>query len=249
MESTIRVILVDDEQSARNVLSGLLARLCPEVEIVEICASVPEAVEAVKKYKPDALFLDIEMPEYAGYEIVSFFDEVGFEIIFVTAYDSYAVKAFELSAVDYLLKPVDTLRLKESVKKLSQKLTIRDQFESYRVLAESLQGNRVSKLVITHQGARKVVLLEDIVAIEAQESYCCIHLHNGSKYLVSRNLKHYERLLDSVPGFIRTHKSWIVNLKFMVHYSKSRLEITMVNNLEAKLSKFKTGDFEAALHR
>ncbi len=244
MENKIRVILVDDEQSARNVLSGLLSRLFPEVEIVDMCTNVKEAVVSIKLHQPDAIFLDIEMPEYAGYEIVSFFDEVNFDIIFVTAYDSYAIKAFELSAVDYLLKPVDTTRLKAAIDKLSEKVRIKNQFESYKVLVESLQTPQVKKLVITHQGSRMAILVDDIVAIEAQESYCCIYTASNEQYLVSRNLKHYEGLLESCKKFIRTHKSWLIHLDHMVNYSKSKLEIKMKNNIEAKLSKNKIAEFE-----
>jgi len=247
MEDKIRVILVDDEQSARNVLSGLLGRLFPEVEIVDICSNVPEAVESIKKHQPDALFLDIEMPEYAGYEIVSFFNEVNFEIIFVTAYDSYAIKAFELSAVDYLLKPVDISRLKDSVSRLKERVTVKNQFESYKVLAESLQTPKISKLVITHQGARKIISLDDVIAIEAQESYCCIYTINGEKYLVSRNLKHYQGMLVDLNHFFRTHKSWLINLNHMINFSKSRFEIKLKNEIEAKLSKHKIGEFEATV--
>jgi len=244
MEEKLRVILVDDEQSARNVLSGLITRLFPEVDIVDICTNVPDAVTSIKKNKPDALFLDIEMPEYAGYEIVSFFEEVNFEIIFVTAYDSYAIKAFELSAVDYLLKPVDTSRLKSAINRLQEKVRVKNQFESYKVLVESLQAPQIKKLVITHQGARKAILIDDIIAIEAQESYCCIHINTGEQYLVSRNLKHYEGLLEKSNQFIRTHKSWLINLNQMINYSKSKLEIKMKNNIEAKLSKNKIAEFE-----
>lgn len=240
--------MVDDEQSARNVLSGLLVRLCPEVEVVDICSNIPEAVESIKKHLPDAVFLDIEMPDYAGYEIVTFFEEVNFEIIFVTAYDSYAIKAFELSAVDYLLKPVDTTRLKESVSRLNERVSIKNQFERYKVLVESLQASKPNKLVITHQGARKVLLLSEIVAIEAQESYCCIYMINGEQFLVSRNLKYYENIISSELGFLRTHKSWVIHLKYLVHFSKSRLEIKLENNILAKLSKYKIQDFEKAIH-
>lgn len=247
MENKLRVILVDDEQSARNVLSGLLTRLFPEVEIVDMCTNVPDAVASIKKNQPDALFLDIEMPEYAGFEIVSFFEEVNFEIIFVTAYDSYAIKAFEFSAVDYLLKPVDTSRLKNAIARLKEKVWIKNQFESYKVLVESLQAPQIKKLVITHQGARKVLLLDEVIAIEAQESYCCVHTHTGEQYLVSRNLKYYEGLLESNHQFIRTHKSWIINLDQMLNYSKSRLEIKMKNNIEAKLSKNKIAEFEKVI--
>ena len=124
-------IIVDDERSAREILSGLLVRYCPQINIVEKCKGLKEAVEAIKKQKPSLVFLDIEMPNYAGYEIVSFFEEIDFEIIFVTAYDQYALKAFEISAVDYLLKPVTIERLKLSVDRFVEKQKLTNSHKSY----------------------------------------------------------------------------------------------------------------------
>ena len=119
--SKIKAILVDDEESARDVLENLLRRFCPEIDLLDKCNNVEQAVESIKQHKPNLVFLDIEMPNYAGYELVDFFTEIDFEIIFVTAYDQYAIKAFEVSAVDYLLKPIEIERLKESVSRVSPK--------------------------------------------------------------------------------------------------------------------------------
>src|SRR6478735_3401789 len=118
--NTIRAILVDDEESARDVLQNLLQRFCPEVTLVAKCENVMLAVDVIKKEKPDLVFLDIQMPNYAGYEIVKFFDKVDFEIVFITAYDQYAIRAFEIAAIDYLLKPIDIDRLKLAVKRVKQ---------------------------------------------------------------------------------------------------------------------------------
>ena len=107
----MRSIIVDDEESARDVLSALLHRYHSEIEVIDKCTNVEEAVSSIKKYNPELIFLDIEMPRFAGYEILNFFENVDFKIIFVTAYDQYAIKAFELAALDYLLKPIDPDRL------------------------------------------------------------------------------------------------------------------------------------------
>ena len=103
----IKAIIVDDEKRARNVLDQLLSRNFDNIEVVAQCADVPSAVEEIKRLKPDVVFLDIQMPNYVGYELVNFFDKVDFDIIFVTAFDQYAIKAFELSAIDYIVKPID----------------------------------------------------------------------------------------------------------------------------------------------
>ena len=122
MSNTIQAIIVDDEQSARDILTNLLARFCPQVEVLGAYSNVPAAAAAIKELKPQLAFLDIEMPNYSGFEIVDFFHEVNFEMVFVTAYDQHAIKAFEVSAVDYLLKPIDIERLQSAVEKVQKRV-------------------------------------------------------------------------------------------------------------------------------
>jgi two-component system LytT family response regulator len=242
----IRAILVDDEESARDVLQNLLLRFCPEVELVGKCESVPEAAELIKKLNPDLVFLDIEMPNYAGYEIVKFFDEINFEMIFVTAYDTYAIRAFEVAAIDYLLKPIDIERLKNSVERVQKLVAKNTQTEKLSLLKSTMESNLVKKIAVTEKGQQFILGLENVIAIEAQESYCTIHTAD-KKYMVSKNLKHFETILENNPEFIRTHKSWIINRKHMLHYSKSNFTIALSNNIIAKLSKYKKAEFEDSI--
>lgn len=242
----IKVILVDDEESARNILKHLLHNFCPNVNLLAAYTNVNDAVEGIKTLKPDLVFLDIEMPHKAGYEIVDYFDQVDFEIVFITAYEKYAIKAFEVSAVDYLLKPIEIERLKESVTRVAQKLGQTKRSESINHLKKTLESKAIKSLIVTQNGYQYAVQIEDIIAIEAQESYSCIHTET-KRYLASKNLKHFERLLCDQSTLIRSHKSWIVNLKHMINYSKSDLEINLNGGLTAKLSKYKKADFEAEL--
>ncbi len=243
----IRTLLVDDEESARNVLSNLLQRFCPDVEIIATCGDLETAVEAIKTHQPALVFLDIEMPNYAGYEIVHFFDTINFDIVFVTAYDQYALRAFEISAVDYLLKPVDIERLQQTVARVKEGIDLKNALERYALLEHALQTNEVKSIIVSEKGYQEVVQLDEIIAIEAQESYSFIYTLNGKKFVASKNLKHFERILSENKTFIRVHKSWLVNLTFIVNYSKSELSINLKNNIVAKLSKYKKGEFEAAL--
>lgn len=245
---TIRAILVDDEESARDVLANLLARFCPGVDLLQKCHDVPAAVEAVKVHRPDLVFLDIEMPRYAGYEIVDFFDQVDFEIIFVSAYDKYAIKAFEVSAVDYLLKPVDIERLKESVARVMARRNPATGGRGLPHLKEVMQKGEFSTIVVPEKGVHHVIPLASIIAIEAHESYCTIHLAD-KKYMASRNLKQFETLLESKPEFFRVHKSWMVNLHHLLNYSKAEMEIYLNGDIVAKLSKYKKTEFEAAVKK
>lgn len=247
MQKTFNAILVDDEESAKNILSSLLLNFCPQINIVDKCEDVEQAVASIKLHKPDLVFLDIEMPNYAGYEITSFFETIDFEIIFITAYDHYAIKAFQVSAVDYLLKPIDISRLKEAVEKFITKNQSKNASLNYQVLVDSLKEDQIRKIVVPYQGDQKILLIQNIVAIEASESYSFIHALNGQKFIVSKNLKHFETLFDKNLNFLRTHKSWIVNLDYIKEYSKSKLILTLENNIQAKLSKYKKVQFEAQL--
>jgi two-component system LytT family response regulator len=242
----IRAILVDDEEGARDVLQNLLLRFCPNVELVAKCENVLQAVEAIKQEKPDLVFLDIEMPQYAGYEIVDFFDEVNFEIIFVTAYDQYAIRAFEISATDYLLKPVDIERLKAAISKVEKQRNLLQQTERLSILKGSLESKTLNNLVVSDKGQQHVIPLEKIIAIEAQESYCILHTVD-KQYIASKNLKHFETVLDSIPRFFRVHKSWLINKDHLKNYSKSELTLTLSNGLITKLSKYKKAEFEEAI--
>lgn len=239
----IKAILVDDEESARDVLENLLRRFCPEIELLDKCNNVEQAVKSINLHQPNLVFLDIEMPNYAGYELVDFFTEVDFEIIFVTAYDQYAIKAFEVSAVDYLLKPIEIDRLKESVSRVSNKFNKEHNKIKIGHLKETLSNSTVQSILASKNGNQYVVNINDIIAIEAQESYSCIHT-KSERYVMSKNLKHFERMLSEHSNFIRSHKSWIINVNYIEHYSKYDLSIKLESNILAKLSKYKKSEFE-----
>lgn len=242
----IRAILVDDEESARDVLENLLARFCPEVELIAKCENVPQAVDIINKEQPDLVFLDIKMPNYSGFEIVNFFKEVDFDIIFVTAYDQYAVRAFEIAAIDYLLKPVDIARLKSAIERVLAQRNIEHQAQRLTVLSNTLESKQIHNIAVSDKGQQHIIPINGIIAIEAQESYCIIHTAE-KKYTASKNLKHFETVLESLPKFMRVHKSWIINKDHLKHYSKSDLSIHLSTGLVAKLSKYKKAEFETAI--
>lgn len=243
---TIRAIIIDDEESARDVLENLLKRFCPNVQVIDKCGSLPQGVDSIKSQQPDLVFLDIEMPNYAGYEIVNFFNSINFNIIFVTAYEQYAVKAFELSAIDYLLKPVDINRLRGAIEKVETQQNLLDQAERFKVLSTTLEHKSIKNIVVTDKKLQHIIPVETIIAIEAQESYCILHC-TDKKLIASKNLKHFETLLEELPAFFRTHKSWLINTNHLVHYSKSEFTITLSQNTIAKLSKYKKSEFETAI--
>lgn len=245
--SKIRAVLVDDEESARDVLQNLLLRFCPDVTVIAKCANVTEAVAVIEKEQPDLVFLDIEMPQYAGFEIVRFFTDIRFEIIFVTAYDQYAVRAFEMAAIDYLLKPIDIERLKLAVNRVLRQQDIEQQAQRLTLLSSSLENKTLKNIVVSDKGQQHIIPVERLIAIEAQESYCILHTAE-KKYIASKNLKHFENILSTLPRFFRVHKSWIINKDFLKNYSRSELTIQLSNGLTTKLSKYKKAEFEADIN-
>jgi two-component system LytT family response regulator len=244
----IKAILIDDEQSARNVLTSLLERLSETIDIVATCEDVSSGVDQIKALKPDVVFLDVQMPNYAGYEIVSFFDQINFEIIFITAYDQYAIKAFELNAIDYLVKPIDRKKLSLALDKLEDKLAQKTAVIDYKSLLKTIQHKEYKKIVIPELGNRRIVNLDDIVAIEADGAYSIIHLNNSSTITTSKNLKYFEAVLPSDNSFFRSHRAWLINLNGIEHLNKTELTITLNNGqLKTKISRARIDDFEKVI--
>ena len=239
----INSIIIDDERRARGILKKLLLSSAPNVEVIAEAGNLLEGVEMIKEHKPDVVFLDIDMPNYSGHEIGKFFDKIDFEIVFVTAYDTFAVKAFELAATDYLLKPIDIDRLKDAVQKLESKLESKENDLNYKVLLDSLQNKENKTIVVSFKGNKKAIKLPEIEAIEASSAYSIIHTKSGEEYMYSRNLKFFEDLFEEMEEFFRSHKSWIVNINNVSSFSKSKLLIQMESGIEAKLSKFKKAEF------
>jgi two-component system LytT family response regulator len=244
MSSKINAIIVDDEESARNILNNLLQVYNNDLEVKALCVDVESAVEAINKHQPDVVFLDIEMPNYSGLELVSFFTDINFDIIFVTAYNHFAVRAFEVAAFDYLLKPIELSRLDQCIKNLIEKNNKNKDALNYQILKESLSQKSVQKMVVTHQGNQKAISLSDVIAIEANEAYTLVLDKNGNKYIISKNLKHFEVLLADNHEFFRVHKSWMVNYHHIIKYSNSDYTIYLSNNVEARLSKYKKAEFD-----
>lgn len=244
----IKAILIDDEQSARNVLTNLLERTSFNIEIIGTCSNLEQGVVEIKKRQPNVVFLDVQMPNYAGYEITHFFNEINFEIIFVTAYDQYAIKAFELNAIDYLVKPIDRNKLNIALEKLEEKLKQKNQLIDYQSLLKTIKDKNYKKIVIPELGNRHIVDLKNIVSIEASGAYSVIHLKENEKITTSKNLKYFEGILSTEPSFFRSHRGWIINLNFVKSLNKTDLVVTLANTtLKTKISRNRINNFEEAI--
>jgi two-component system LytT family response regulator len=236
----VRVLIVDDESAGRIALRGLLEITCPQIEEINVCSSVDEAVAFIDVNKPDLVFLDVEMPGKNGFELLNAVDEIDFYVIFVTGYDHYAIQAIKLNALDYLLKPVRPQDLINCIQKVSQ-LTRKKQ----RMLHSALGKNfyKPDKLAIPIRNGFSFVDLKEVVRCEADANYSIIFLESGLKITSSKTLGEYESILSEF-GFLRTHKSHLINLYYVKNYSKGEGGvITLKDGTEIPVSKKKRQDF------
>lgn len=221
MKNMLNTILIDDEKHSLESLSIEISRHCPEINIIEICKGARSGLRAIREHNPDLIFLDIDMPVMNGFELLEEVRDATFDVIFATAYDEYAVRAIKVSAMDYLLKPVDSNDLKSAVRKVIDKRKQQDSNARLEVLLTNIRSahDGFQKLAIPTLGGLDFINTSDIVYCEADGSYTNIHTASGDKYVVSKTMKEIAEMLAS-PAFFRTHQSYLVNLNHIVKYIK-----------------------------
>jgi two-component system LytT family response regulator len=217
----MRAVLIDDEISNVENLSTLLEKHCPQVTITATAQNVSDAVDAIEKYLPDLVFLDIQMGEQTGFDVLKLLPTRNFEVIFVTAYDQYGIQAVKFAALDYLLKPIDIEELVNAVNKAGYKLAKQIQTSQLDFLLQQLKKpeTNVSKIALQMQSEIRYVALSEIVRCEADNTYTHFFLSSDEKILVSKSLKEYADLLCP-SGFLRTHQSHLVNPKYVKSWLK-----------------------------
>jgi two-component system, LytTR family, response regulator len=231
----IKTIIVDDEKPSREALSTYIKDFCADIEITAECDSVKTAYQAILQHKPQLVFLDIEMPNGNGFDLLKLFKTPPFKVIFVTAYSDYAIRAFRFSAADYLLKPVKVDELVDAVNKVRQELDKEHSNQNIQVLMDSLNSHNgeVHQLVIPDNKGYSVIKVNDIIICEA-EGYCThFHLTGKRKVISSKSLKHFEDIFEN-QKIIRVHRSFLVNLLKVNGYSKQG-EIMLEENLTCPL--------------
>lgn len=219
----MKAVIVDDEKTAREILSNYVQKYCTDVQIIGEAESVPVATELIRKLKPDLVFLDVEMPFGNAFDLLQELHDESFETIFVTAYSNYAIKALNCSAAYYLLKPVDIDELVAAVDKVKQKKLSQDSFSSTKILVENLQtiGAQHQKVVLPLMEGFEIVQAGDIIRCEANDNFTLFHLLDQRKILICRTLKFYESALSEV-GFVRIHKSHLINVQHLRKYIKGK---------------------------
>jgi len=246
---TIKAIIIEDEERSRIVLQNLLETYCPEVEVVGEADSVISAVKTVISLKPDLLFLDVQIAGGTGFDVLEKLNDLKVSVIFTTAYDHYALKAFKFSALDYLLKPIDIDELKAAVKKVSAS-TVKEE-EQYKIknlLSNLRSPNEDPVLLVSTLEAVEFVRIRDIVRCEAQGAYTQLFLRDARPVMVSKVIKEFEFLLQEY-GFYRVHQSHLINLKEVRKYVKSDNYLLMRDGAQIQLARSRKDDFFNVLHK
>jgi len=220
----LKAVLIDDEKSSLESLRFEINEYCPEIEIVGSTKDPFEALQQMSKWGPDIVFLDIEMPGMNGFELLQRLPELSCHIIFVTAYDQFAIKAFEFNAVDYLLKPIRKSKLISAVQKVTDRHQPRMDGESLQALLQNIRLQTHSGLeniaLPTHDGFT-MVHVNEITYLNAESNYTWVHLFQQKKYLVTKTLKDLEDMLH-FPQYFRAHKSYLVNLNHVDRYVRGQ---------------------------
>lgn len=222
----MNVIIVDDEKNARLALRGILEENFPEVIILDECVDVPSAVKSIHKHQPDLVFLDISMPGYSGLELFKFLDEseLNFKVVFVTAYSEYALNAFELSAADYILKPVRLEALQRALNKVKENKT-----NNFRVLQENLEEPQHKKVALQTGDGLTFLLLENILYLKADGSYTHFITTDNKKITITKKIADFERL-EQMGSFLRIHRSHLINYNRIQKIMKQDGGTVMMDN-------------------
>lgn len=238
----IRTIIVDDEPRARKMLSALIEENVPSIKIIDEASSAKEARKKILEQEPDLIFLDVEMPRGDGFSLLRSLNEINFEVIFTTAHNDYAIDAIKLSALDYLLKPIDPDQLVAAVERFKKKndRVKREGSEVFVIPDSQLNINQQNnKIALPIHKGFKIVTLLDIVLIKAGGSYTNILIQNDGELVVTKNLKHFEEILLPF-GFVRIHDSFLVNGRHIVTYTRTTGTggaLTMTNDQKVPVSR------------
>lgn len=238
----MKAIIVDDEIDAIQTLEFLLKNYCPEIKIVGKATNIFESKELIIDEEPDLVFLDVIMPRGTGFQLLGFFPERDFDVIFVTAHNEFAINAFKFSAVDYLLKPIDQDDLLNAIRKVKERMGMRQEIH-YEALLDNVVSKRPRKIVVSNSEGINYINVEDIICIQADGSYSVICQTKNRKTILSKNLKEFEAMLKGYE-FFRPHNSYIVNLQHVERFnSKDGGIIEMIEGFSIPISRRKKDKF------
>jgi len=240
----IHAVLIDDEQNCLEMLEWLLKTYCPDVAVDEMCDSGEKGIDAVLRHKPDVVFLDIEMPRMNGFEMLEKFDKIFFDVVFTTAYDKFAVKAFRYSALNYLLKPIDPEDLQATIVRIEEKKNApsRGQLDLLLENLRSLKQTPQRVALSTNDG---LIFIEtkDIMYCQAESNYTTVMMANGKKALVAKTLKDIDETLSG-NDFHRIHNSYLININYITKFVRGAGGYIVMNDgTQITISRSRREDF------
>ena len=231
-------VLIDDEPKNNRILKKLLSDFCPDIHVVGEAGDVESAYQLIASIKPAIVFLDIEMPYGNAFDLLDRLVPVDFEVIFITAFNNYSIKAFRYSALDYLLKPVNINELQAATRKATERISQRKIADHLSILISNMQHreHHLQKMAVPTIDGFVFLQISDIIYFEANGAYTYLHISGSRKILASRNIKEYEEMLPP-EQFFRIHNSYMVNLNKIVRYNKGRGgTVTMENGVELEVA-------------
>lgn len=229
-------IIIDDEKKARDFIEMIISRNFPDIKISGKASSVVEGIKLINQVSPDLVFLDIEMQDGTGFDLLEALPDKNFDLIFVTAYNYHAVKAFKFSAVDYVVKPIDIEDFKNAVEKVLTKNQLLKKSQSLDILKSNLRSKAPLKIAIPVLEGIEYIETASIVSFNADGRYTRIFLEGGKKIIVSKSLGEFNDLIDNIT-FFKPHKSHIINLTHVNKYVKKGCYLLMSDGSEVPLSR------------
>lgn len=245
----MKVLIVDDEPKARSILKNIITEYTQGIDVVGEASSVNEAVKSINKLKPDLVFLDIEMPNENGFALFDYFDVPPFETIFCTAYSQYALQAFEVSAIDYILKPISISKLQAAMEKAIKTRGQNKIMEQVAALKENLSVQQLQKIGLPLSDGLQFIKMDDLLYFEADGSYTHV-ITAKEKYLVCKKIKEFDELLQNDNRFYRVHRSYLVNILKVAKYSKKEgATLIFENHKVIPVAREKKNDFDEFIGR
>ena len=251
MKHKLITTIIDDEPDAVNFISSIIAEYCPGLQVSGKAHNIKEGIQIINDIKPELVFLDVEMPNGTGFDLLTHFPEKNFDVIFITAFNHYAIKAIKFSAVDYILKPINIHEFIEAVSRVIDKRdnnTIRDN-DNIEALLENIRTSHPTRLVIPTSDGSEYLNPNSIIRIEADRSYSWFFINDKRKMLVSRHLKEFQDLLSD-RNFFRPHNSHLINLDFVKKYvRRDGGYIEMIDGSQIPISRNRKDLFLAHMSR
>ncbi len=243
------VVIIDDEKHAIEAIENSIKLSQVKCEVLAVTTNPLEGIGLILKYSPQVVFLDIEMPELTGFELLESIPEIKFEIIFATAYENYAIQAIKNNAADYILKPVSVSEINDALLKVKHKiLNNKESSVDYKKLINEAGNPDDRKLKINSSAGFELININDIIFIEAQSMYSEINLKCGENMLITKPLKHIENQINS-SVFFRAHRSFLINIQYVKRYDSDKNQIVMSNNSTVQLARRRKEEFKNVLEK